>query len=155
MKISRKVSFILFFSFSFPALGQKSIYGRILDSLSLKPVSYATVSTLSTSIYCDSLGYFKVSNIQDNYLIISCVGYNTKMVNIHYDQCDTISLSPIFKELDPVTVRKPDFLNNKKIQLKCQAQCKCTSGTCASGCLAFGTANSYCTGLLNVKPLII
>jgi hypothetical protein len=82
MKISRKASFILFFSFSFPALGQKNICGHILDSLSLRPVSYATVSTLSTSMYCDSLGYFKLNNIQDNYIIISCIGYNNKKINI-------------------------------------------------------------------------
>jgi hypothetical protein len=117
MKISRKVSFILFFSFSFSALGQKNICGRILDSLSLKPVSYATVSTLSTSMYCDSLGYFKLNNSQDDYLIVSCVGYNTKRVNIDYDKCDTILLSPAFKELNPVTVRKPDFLKNNRIQI--------------------------------------
>jgi len=117
MKISRKASFILFFSFSFPALGQKNICGHILDSLSLRPVSYATVSTLSTSMYCDSLGYFKLNNIQDNYIIISCIGYNNKKINIYFDQCDTILLSPVFKELVPVTVSKPSLQMDKKIQL--------------------------------------
>jgi hypothetical protein len=68
-------------------------------------------------MYCDSLGYFKLNNIQDNYIIISCIGYNNKKINIYFDQCDTILLSPVFKELVPVTVSKPSLQMDKKIQL--------------------------------------
>ena len=117
MRILFQISFVSIFLLPFIAISQKYTCGIILDSLSLKPVSYATVSTLSTSMYCDSLGYFKLNKSQDDYLIISCIGYNTKRVSIDNDKCDTILLSQAFKELDPVTVRKPDFLNNKKIQL--------------------------------------
>jgi len=117
MRIIFQIFFVSIFLLPFTAISQKYTCGIILDSFSLKPVSYATVSTLSTSMYCDSLGYFKLNDSQDDYLIISCIGYNSKRVSIDNDKCDTILLSQAFKELDPVTVRKPDFLNNKKIQL--------------------------------------
>ena len=117
MKMLLKVSLIHLFFLSFPALSQKNICGRILDSISLKPVSYATVSTLSMSMYCDSLGYFKLNNVLDNQILLSCIGYNTKKINIDNEHCDTILLSPVFKELNPVTIRKLDFLKNKSIQI--------------------------------------
>jgi hypothetical protein len=91
--------------------------GRIYDSLTRKPISYATVSTPSISMYCDSLGFFEIKNILDEDVFISCVGYKTKRVRIRRGVYDTFYLSPTYKLLAPVSVGQYPWLKNPVIQL--------------------------------------
>jgi hypothetical protein len=99
------------------SVAQQIINGRIYDSLTRRPVSYATVSTQSTSVYCDSLGFFELKNTLDENASITCVGYKTKHVRMRKGICDTFYLSPIFKQLAPVSVGQYPWLKNPSIQL--------------------------------------
>lgn len=110
---------MLYFSiFNFINLkAQNSASGKIYDSLTKKPISYATVSTASIAVYCDSLGFFELKNTLDEDAYISCVGYKTKQVRIRRGICDTFYLSPTYKQLEPVSIGQYPWLKNPSIQL--------------------------------------
>lgn len=107
---------ILFNCFIFGNIRAQNIAaGRIFDSLTRNPLSYATVSTASTAVYCDSLGFFKLKKTTEEDAFISCVGYKTKRIKIRRDLYDTFYLSPIYKQLDSVTVGQFKWLKNPSI----------------------------------------
>lgn len=117
MNVKRIFCIIIFFSTSYNAISQSSICGKVLDSLTLQPVPYAVITTLSSGVYCDSLGNFQMKNIQDEVLNISCMGYQRKIVSTNFNKCDTILLAPIFEELKPIILGKFQWLENNKIQV--------------------------------------
>lgn len=106
-----------FLVFSFHVTGQNSIRGRVVDSLTLQPISFAVVSTIATGVYCDSLGNFELKDIQDEVINISCVGYKKKTISVNYNKYDTILLSPLISELPPILLGGYKWLKNKNIQI--------------------------------------
>lgn len=113
----RVIIFGYFLLSSFHVFSQNSICGRVIDSLTLQPVSFAVVSTLTTGVYCDSLGNFELKNIQDEIINISCVGYQKKTISVNYNKCDTIFLSSIISELPPILLGDYKWLKNKNLQI--------------------------------------
>ncbi len=99
------------------SFAQETACGKVYDASTRKPVSYAVISTSATSVYCDSLGSFEFKNLPDDTVIISCVGYETKRYKIKPGFCDTLLLSPVFQQLEPVTVGKYAWLRNPSVQL--------------------------------------
>lgn len=102
---------------SLHSFAQEIACGKVYDASTRKPVSYAVVSTSATSVYCDSLGSFEFKNLPDDTVIISCVGYETKRYKIKPGFCDTLLLSPVFQQLEPVTVGKYAWLKNPSVQI--------------------------------------
>lgn len=96
---------------------QNKICGKVIDSITKKPVAYATISTVSGATYCDSLGNFEFLNSLDEEISISCVSYTTKQFIIKKNYCDTFFLSPTANELNPVIVGDYYWLRNKKTEV--------------------------------------
>lgn len=110
--------FIVFYLLmSFTAKSQKTLCGKVLDSLTLKPISFAVVSTLTTGVYCDSVGTFELKNIQDDVINISCVGYQKKTIPVNYNKFDTIYLTPLINDLPPIVLGDYKWLKNKNVQI--------------------------------------
>jgi hypothetical protein len=89
----------------------------VYDASTRKPVSYAVVSTSASSVYCDSLGSFEIKNLLNASVVISCVGYEAKTFTIKPGVCDTLILSPVFQQLEPVTVGKYAWLKSPSVQI--------------------------------------
>lgn len=109
--------FLIVGIFQINLFAQHNICGRVYDSLTKQPVSYATISTVSSTVYCDSLGLFELKNILDEYAFISCVGYESKKVKIRNSICDTFFLSPLYKQLEPVTISEYTWLKNPSVKI--------------------------------------
>ena len=108
---------LVFISLCEKANAQSNYRGRVIDSLTKEPVSYATVSATSISMYCDSLGFFEIKNLLDEDVFISCVGYKAKRVRIRKGDCDTLYLSPTYKQLEPLSVGQYPWLKNPSLQI--------------------------------------
>lgn len=102
---------------SLHSFAQETACGKVYDASTRKPVSYAIVSTSAISVYCDSLGSFEIKNLLNTSVVISCVGYETKTFTIRPGVCDTLLLSPVFQQLEPVTVGKYAWLKNPSVQI--------------------------------------
>ncbi len=75
----------------------------VYDALSLKPIPYVTVKVMHSAdgTYADETGKFEVKASDIDSLLITCVGYQSKIVNT---QRDTIHLEPIVVHLREVKV---------------------------------------------------
>lgn len=99
------------------SFAQKNICGSVYDALTRKPVSYAVVATRSAAVYCDSLGAFEIKTAVEDSVLISCVGYYTKRFKISLGICDTILLTPMIQQLEPVTVGNFPWDKTKLVQI--------------------------------------
>jgi len=117
MKRGLHLVFLFLLSFTSACFGQHVFCGVVIDSLSQKPVSYASITTQTSSSYCDSSGYFYLKNELSDQVVISCIGYNRKSINLKYGSCDTVYLSPIFNELDSVVVVSDELITKKNIHI--------------------------------------
>lgn len=115
----RRICLILYLvgAFHISLFAQQILCGRVYDSLTKQPVSYATISSSSSAVYCDSLGVFELKNVLDDSVFISCVGYESKKVNIGKSVCDTFFLSPTYKQLAPVTIGEYAWLKNPSVTI--------------------------------------
>lgn len=111
---------LIFFAFSHNNIyGQGAIKGLIVDSISKKPLSFATISLLrlpDTSLITyrmsDQNGEFKVPNVPANlngYIVISYTGYDVyrkiwAFSNGYQLMLDTVKLKPNTKSLDEILI---------------------------------------------------
>lgn len=126
----RKVFFLLFTCVSSSLFAQKgSVSGVVIDSLTKKPVEFATVAILDQTnkpingTICDENGKFSIDKIEkgSHQLVISFVGYSTqkfpfevKDKNGDFD-FGTIVLSPSAKVLREVVVEGQKTLIEEKV----------------------------------------
>lgn len=85
---------IVLLMLALPGFNQNKHRMQVSDALSRKGIPYATVKVLNKpeGTYADSLGQFEViSNVNDS-LLLTCVGYHTKLKEIQHD---TIFLNPV------------------------------------------------------------
>lgn len=115
MKRRLHLVFLFLLLFTSTCFGQHVFCGVVIDSLSQKPVSYASIITQTSSFYCDSSGYFYLKNGLNDQVVISCIGYNRKSINFKSGSCDTVYLAPIFDELDPVVVVRDEVITKRNI----------------------------------------
>ncbi|MFK5983373.1 MAG: carboxypeptidase-like regulatory domain-containing protein [Flavobacteriaceae bacterium] len=102
------IPFILpFYSYS-----QQIYKGRVLDSLSKKPLYLINVSYIKKDIgtYTDAEGFFEIKKDTTDYLFISSVGYKEKKISINKYNNVPILLSEKVEELEEV------YISNKKIK---------------------------------------
>ncbi|NPA68303.1 MAG: carboxypeptidase-like regulatory domain-containing protein [Chlorobi bacterium] len=74
------IIFFIFYNFSFLNAQNSEIFeitGRVISEKNEKPVSYATILNLKKNkvTACDSLGYFYVTVLSDDILVIKALGY--------------------------------------------------------------------------------
>ena len=102
---SMKAAFLSFlFIFTFLTGFTQTIRQMVVyDALSLKPIPYVTVKVMHSAngTYADETGKFEVKASDNDSLLITCVGYQSKIVNA---QRDTIHLEPIIVHLKEVKV---------------------------------------------------
>lgn len=130
LKKLTKYIFIICFIVFLPSkilLGQQSIKGEILDSISLEPLIGANVVVLGTSLGAatDLEGRFKIVGIPSDKDIIkiSYLGYHSKVIQLEKGLNKDnfiIKLTPDFVSLDEVTVTaqfkgQSDAINQQKI----------------------------------------
>jgi outer membrane receptor protein involved in Fe transport len=128
-----KEKLLLFFiciSGALMAQKQVTISGAVMDSLTGKPVEFATVALYDLSVnkiingtVCDAMGKFKVSTSRNgNYqLVISFVGYGNAKINVSAPEkgsevtLGTILLSPSVEMLHEVVVEGKKTLVEEKV----------------------------------------
>lgn len=102
---------LLLFLLLLPFFAQSQILGMVIDSETKKPVSYATISIENKTgvVNSEEDGRFAISALENQNLIVSAVGYDTKTVKT--SEANTILLKRTILELDEVVILKP---KNKK-----------------------------------------
>ena len=102
------IFFLLFFQ---SILAQKTLSGKVVVAGTSQPVSSASVYINNTSIgtTTDDKGIFKLDRLPtDKFdLIVSCIGYETYVLSIDYNQIESsliIQVKPKIKELTEVIV---------------------------------------------------
>jgi len=106
--------FLLSFFTSISTKAQESVNARLIDSISKKPVPFATISTsTNTGVISNDTGdfvlYLKNKNSDKDSLFIRCLGYETKRYLIKKITDSIITLSPKSIELDEVLVLNKNF----------------------------------------------
>ncbi|MBI1768271.1 MAG: TonB-dependent receptor [Bacteroidetes bacterium] len=126
--VMKKVLFILFACVSGSLMAQKgSVSGTVIDSLTQKPVEYATIAILNLSnkpingTICDESGKFLVDKVDKGsyMLVVSFVGYTTQKISIGIKDKNeinmgTITLAPSVKMLHEVVVQGQRTLVEEK-----------------------------------------
>lgn len=95
---------IFFFLQTFAGFTQVSQRLVVSDAVSRKGIPYATVKVLNkpNGTYADSLGHFEVKTKANDSLLVTCVGYQSRIV---VPKQDTIFLNPVVVNLAEVKVR--------------------------------------------------
>jgi ferric enterobactin receptor len=122
---------LIFVSFGVYSQTNNSIRGKLVDSLSAEPLSFATVklergleSELVKGELADDNGFFRFVNLkEDKYIIrIEYIGYKTKFIEVSADkdlELGAISLVPLSQLLESVTVSgiKPNVVSTLEKQI--------------------------------------
>lgn len=152
--------FILFISLSGFAQKSKSIKGKLIDSVSTEPLSFATLrleekqnSNSFKGQIADDKGLFEFAGLkEDKYVIrVEYVGYKTKYIEVPFDQLKsnvdlgTISLAPLNQLLESVIVSgiKPNVVGTLEKQVFKADQFEVAKG---------GTANDV---LKNIPSIMV
>ena len=105
---------IIMFLSSVSGFAQQVINSKILDSISTKPIPFATVSTSKNSgVISNSSGSFTLNlskkHAKNDSLFVRCLGYETKRFLLKSFTDSIIRLSPKSIELDEVLVSNKDY----------------------------------------------
>ncbi len=122
MKIWFSVLIILITNFGYSQI----ISGKIVDSISQKPLDLATISFKNSSynVLSDAEGRFKIDGINlPSYLLVSNIGYKTKKIEISAKENNyVINLSPQIEQLDEIlivsTKKKVEYNGDKRLKSK-------------------------------------
>ncbi len=121
------IIFVLLFSLEMQSQSTNYIYGKIVDSKNAEEVAFASVLVKNSrrGVVADEEGVFSIpTNVYNEYkvLVISCIGYQTKEVNLNSlkkDEVNIINLKVAVSTLDAVVVRaKKKKLSAKQIVKK-------------------------------------
>ncbi len=95
---------IFFALFSLTGFSQSGHLLVVSDALTRKGIPYATIKVLNKpdGTYADESGRFEVKTLAKDSLLVTCVGYQSKIV---VPQRDTIFLNPVVVNLGEVKVR--------------------------------------------------
>jgi len=101
---------------------QEIFKGRVLDSLSKKPLYLINVSYIKKDIgtYTDAEGFFEIKKDTTDYLFISSVGYKEKKISVNKYNNVPIFLSEKIEELEEVLIsnKRIRYSETKKVGLK-------------------------------------
>ncbi len=101
----QSISLLIFFAFQpLSGFSQTIHHPVISDAVSHRGIPYATIKVLNKpdGTYADSLGRFEIITDANDSLLVTCVGYQSKIV---VPQRDTIFLDPVVVNLGEVKVR--------------------------------------------------
>jgi hypothetical protein len=103
MKLSITILILIIFQ-TLTGFPQNSHQLFVSDSISHKGIPYATIKVLNKpdGTYADSLGRFEVKTSAKDSLLVTCVGYQSKIVFL---QGDTIFLDPVAIDLGEVKIK--------------------------------------------------
>lgn len=79
----------------------------ILDSITHKAIPNVSIKTAKEYVYADKNGEISLSSINSGRIVISCIGYKEKEVNLE-PYIDTIHLSPKTYEIQEVNIKSDD-----------------------------------------------
>jgi hypothetical protein len=99
------ISVLIFYVFlTLPGFAQTNYRMVVSDVLSRKGIPYATIKVINKpdGTYADESGRFEVKILAKDSLLVTCIGYRSKMVAPNQD---TIFLNPVVVNLDEVKVR--------------------------------------------------
>lgn len=119
MKHIYKAFFFIFIAFS--TYAQESVSSKILDSISQKPIPYATISINNNSgVISNSNGdfllYLSSKKSKKDSLEIRCLGYETKQFLVKTFKDSIILLSPKSIELEEVLVSNKNYTAEEIIE---------------------------------------
>jgi hypothetical protein len=122
---------VVFFLVIKNSQGQSHKCGLVLDSKTILPVPYATVSGNGFGTYADSMGFFQINeNVKDTFLI-SSIGYSSKKVVLSEGfSCDTFFLESMALNLPKIEIGKYPWLSNNFIEQISLKDTKQTKFTC-------------------------
>ena len=92
----------------------QAITCQIIDSSTRNAIPDATIRDSSGKVmtFSNNKGYFKINDLGDNTLLISCLGYKTLQLNVSLLKNDcVIKLNPVTYSLPPV------FIGNYAVKL--------------------------------------
>lgn len=116
---------LLILVISSPAFSQQVIEGRVVDKQTGEPVPFASIGIVGTSKGTSSNlnGQFSLSVIEPFSIKISCVGYESRLINTIED-LKTIELKPTIVQLREIVVTKRKPVDPAKIVRKALASVK-------------------------------
>jgi TonB-dependent receptor-like protein/carboxypeptidase-like protein len=111
---------ITLFIFNLLFAQQKSIKGKVLDSISQEPVEAAIVTNLQTNaqVVTDKNGNFVLKNAKSDSVSISFIGYKIKHTKVEYDKTMLIQLARGCITLRDVNITSIDNLKSSGILSK-------------------------------------
>jgi hypothetical protein len=107
MDISKKVALFTFIlAFAGQLAGAQHIFkGRVIDSATLQPIEYATISADGRSVSTNKEGDFRINLPSDTALVrISCIGCKTKIMALEKSKRATIAIPRGKIDLDEVVI---------------------------------------------------
>lgn len=147
MNLLIKILLLLIFNFSF----SQNITGKVIDSLTKKPLEYANVTlmTKNKGVYTDSKGVFNFDITKHLYdtLRISSIGYYSKSIVLDgFRTKKDVKVDVLLKE--KITELNEVVINSKKIEYKE----KHTLGEKRNGITSVSSLIGYETGVLIENP---